>query len=464
MDYKTDYLVIGGGAQAMAFVDTMLKETDATFLIVDRRPKVGGHWNDAYPFVRLHQPSSYYGVASRPLGRHRLDEAGSNKGFFELATGVEITHYYHALMDEVFTPSKRVQHLPLCDYTDEGRIISLMSGEEHKVVVNKKIVNATHMTTEIPMTHTPKFKVAEGVSCVPPNHLCQLAPEYKHITVLGGGKTGIDSVTWLLDNDYLVDNITWVIPRDSWFFNRSKFQPDESFLEETLEGIAGRNEYCATAETVDDLCLGMESTGVWLRLDQDIWPTMFHAAVITKADLKQLQGISNIVRLGRVELIEPEKMVLAKGEIKCHPETLYVDCTASAAASNVHNMTPVFQTGLINLNMIRNFQPCFSAALIAHLEAKIEDDALRQAMARPAPMTDTVEDYLTSQAHTLMNEAQWMAHEEIANWMIECRLDGFSHLIANINSHDHKKISQLERIRQNGQSAVENLLRLAAVS
>lgn len=31
MDYKTDYLVIDSGATAMAFVDTMLKEIDATF-------------------------------------------------------------------------------------------------------------------------------------------------------------------------------------------------------------------------------------------------------------------------------------------------------------------------------------------------------------------------------------------------------------------------------------------------
>ena len=62
MDYETDYLVIGSGATAMAFVDMMLTQTDATFLMVDRRPKVGGHWNDAYPFVRLHQPSGFYGV------------------------------------------------------------------------------------------------------------------------------------------------------------------------------------------------------------------------------------------------------------------------------------------------------------------------------------------------------------------------------------------------------------------
>jgi hypothetical protein len=463
MEYKTDYLVIGSGATAMAFVDTMLKETDATFLMVDRRPTVGGHWNDAYPFVRLHQPSSFYGVASRPLGRHRLDNTGFNKGHFELATGVEITHYYHALMEEVFIPSKRVQYLPLCEYTDEGDIISLMSGEKHKVTVNKKVVNATHITTEIPMTHTPNFKVAEGVKCVPPNHLCRLAPDYKHITILGGGKTGIDSISWLLANDYPADNITWVIPRDSWFYDRSNFQPDEAFLGQTLELLAGQTEIFSSAKSIEDICLGMESRGNWLRLDKKVWPTMFHAALITKTDLKQIQSITNIVRLGRVEAIDPLGMRLAQGEVSCQPDTLYIDCTAAGLSKNFKNFTPVFQNDLINLQPIRAWQSCFSGALIAFIEANIEDDALRQVMTRPTPFTDTVKDFLTSQAHMMMNTSQWQAHPDIAKWLVDCRLDGFSRLIANISADDDKKLSQLQRYGQNAPGAVENLLHLAAV-
>lgn len=462
MDYETDYLVIGGGAMGLAFVDTMLKETDATFLIVDRRPKVGGHWNDAYPFVRLHQPSKFYGVTSRPLGRHKMDETGFNRGHFELATGVEINHYYHSLMEEVFIPSERVQYLPLCDYTGGGRIISLMSGKEHKVTVNKKVVDATHVTTEIPMTHTPNFKVAEGVKCVPPNHLCQLAPNYKHITVLGGGKTGIDSITWLLTNDYPANNITWVVPRDSWFYDRSNFQPDEAFLEQTLEFLAGQNEVFASAATVDDLCLGMESRGIWLRLDKGVWPTIFRAAIITKEDLTQLQRITHIVRLGRVETIDTKGIRLTQGEVSCQSDTLYIDCTAAGLGYNVNNFTPVFELDKINLQCVRIYQPCFSAALIAHIEASIKDDALRQAMTRPTPMTDTVEDFLTSQAHNMMNMGQWQRHEAIASWVEACRLDGFSHLIAKISADDHKKISQLKRLHQHGRGAVENLLRLAA--
>ncbi|OWY61309.1 hypothetical protein B7486_64465, partial [cyanobacterium TDX16] len=63
--FSTDYLVMGAGAVAMAFTDALLEASeDATVVLVDRRDRPGGHWNDAYPFVRLHQPSSFYGVSS----------------------------------------------------------------------------------------------------------------------------------------------------------------------------------------------------------------------------------------------------------------------------------------------------------------------------------------------------------------------------------------------------------------
>ena len=71
---ETDYLVIGGGAMGFAFADVILSETDATVTIVDRYHQPGGHWNLAYPFVRLHQPSSGYGVESRALGTNQIDK------------------------------------------------------------------------------------------------------------------------------------------------------------------------------------------------------------------------------------------------------------------------------------------------------------------------------------------------------------------------------------------------------
>ena len=82
---ETDYLVVGSGAMGMAFADTLLAETDARILLVDRNHKPGGHWNQAYSFVTLHQPSAFYGVSSRELCKGRKDEVGLNKGLMELA-------------------------------------------------------------------------------------------------------------------------------------------------------------------------------------------------------------------------------------------------------------------------------------------------------------------------------------------------------------------------------------------
>ncbi|MGK0274854.1 MAG: cation diffusion facilitator CzcD-associated flavoprotein CzcO, partial [Ilumatobacter sp.] len=105
----TDYLIVGAGAMGMAFADTILNETpDATLAIVDRQGRPGGHWNDAYPFVRLHQPSAFYGVNSRPLGNDVKDAVGWNAGLYELASGAEVLAYYDHLMHRDFLPSGRV--------------------------------------------------------------------------------------------------------------------------------------------------------------------------------------------------------------------------------------------------------------------------------------------------------------------------------------------------------------------
>ena len=109
---KTDYLVIGSGAMGMAFSDSLLTETDANLIIVDKHHQPGGHWNDAYPFVRLHQPSAFYGVNSKNLGRDNIDMTGLNKGLYELASNSEVCSYFDQVMQGQFLSSGRVQYFP----------------------------------------------------------------------------------------------------------------------------------------------------------------------------------------------------------------------------------------------------------------------------------------------------------------------------------------------------------------
>ena len=84
-----DYLIVGAGAMGMAFADVVLAENpSARLTIVDEGARPGGHWNDAYPFVALHQPACYYGVTSESLGR----------GGAQLASGAEVLAYYEQVM------------------------------------------------------------------------------------------------------------------------------------------------------------------------------------------------------------------------------------------------------------------------------------------------------------------------------------------------------------------------------
>jgi len=83
---EADYVIIGAGAMGMAFADEILTRSDAAIAIIDAHAKPGGHWNDAYPFVHLHQPSSFYGVNSKELGSGEIDQIGWNAGLSELAS------------------------------------------------------------------------------------------------------------------------------------------------------------------------------------------------------------------------------------------------------------------------------------------------------------------------------------------------------------------------------------------
>ena len=62
-------MVVGAGVMGMGFTDAFVDHApQVRVALVDRRHGVGGRWLEDYPFVRLHQASSFYGVASTVLG------------------------------------------------------------------------------------------------------------------------------------------------------------------------------------------------------------------------------------------------------------------------------------------------------------------------------------------------------------------------------------------------------------
>src|SRR3954463_13484724 len=160
-NHATDYLVIGAGAIGLAFADTLLAETqDATITMVDTRGVPGGHWNDAYGFVTLHQPSAFYGVNSMALGSGAKDTQGHNAGLYELASGAEVTAYFDAVLRRRLLPSGRVRWLPMTEHLGEGRLRSVATGAESQVEVRRRIVDATYQRPSVPATRKPRYEIA----------------------------------------------------------------------------------------------------------------------------------------------------------------------------------------------------------------------------------------------------------------------------------------------------------------
>ena len=152
---EVDYLIKGAGAVGRAFADSILTHSNATMVMVDRHDRPGGHWNDAYSFVRLHQPSSLYGTISVQLGSGVKDSAGLNAGFYELASGHEVVSHFDSVMQDRLVPSGRVHYFPMSELGDDRIIRSRVSGRRVEVRATT-LVDATHSKMNIPSTsHRP---------------------------------------------------------------------------------------------------------------------------------------------------------------------------------------------------------------------------------------------------------------------------------------------------------------------
>ena len=452
---KTDYLVIGSGAVGMAFVDTLLDELpEADIVLVDRFAKPGGHWNSAYPFVTLHQPSAFYGVNSLELSQGFKDETGLNKGLGDLATGPEILAYFESVMRQKFLPSGRVRFFPLSNYKGEGEFEHRLTGEMTKTSATK-IVDCTHLNTTVPSNHTPNFEVDLGVQFIPLNDLPLISEPPQGFTIIGGGKTGIDAVLWLLENKVSAQSIRWIKSRDAWLVNRKNTQPFPEFFQDTIGSQANMFEAIAAATSKSDMFDRLEACGYFLRLDTTVRPTMFHAATISELELQELRRVKDVVRKGRVAAIDAQTIRFVNGLTEPTLGHVVVDCSASAIKDNI--IKPVFKDNVITPQTVRAYQPVFSASMIAWVEANIEGEATKNGLTGVVPLPDDLDAFVRMTAANFMKQALWAQNKPLRHWMREARLDGFSKMISNIDSEDTAKMDILNRMRAAAMPAMGKL-------
>lgn len=410
----TDYLVAGAGAMGMAFTDALIDHADAHVTLVDRRHSAGGHWNDAYPFVQLHQASLFYGVASTVLGEGTVQQEGPEAGLQERARRSEIQHYYDGILNRRFLGTGRVTFLGGSEYHTDGTshfVRSRVSGETTQVNVRRRIVDSAYLAPTIPATTPPPFGVADGVRVMPINELAKLAEAASSYVIVGSGKTATDGIVWLLANGVSPDRIVWVRPREPWMLNRAMVQPDPlvalGLATSTMAAAAG-------ATSLDDLFMRLENAGVMMRIDTERAPTMAKTPTLGTWELDLLRTIENVVRLGHIKHVTAQEIVLDDGVVPLTPGALIVHCAASGLA--YPPMVPVWSPDKIRLQTIRSGFPCYCAALAGFVEATRDDDRERNRLCPPNTLPDTLANWAEMQVRGTMATRSYGAEPDIAAW------------------------------------------------
>ena len=405
-----DYLVVGAGALGLGFTDTLIDHSAARVVLVDRRSGVGGHWREAYPFVRLHQSSCFYGVSSTLLGGGQLQASGPEAGLQERASQPEIVSYYERVLARMVATS-RVDFLPDSDFDGHRTVTSRTSGERFEVPESCRIVNAHYLAPAIPAEVPPPFSVAADARVLPVNDLPLPGEAPKQYVIVGSGKTATDAIVWLLGEGVDPGAICWVRPRDPWMLNRARVQPDPA----TFFGLAADiMQSVVLSSSLDDAFLRMEEAGAMLRIDRSVTPTMAKTPTLAEWELELLRTVEDVVRLGRIRSVSRGRLDLDDGSVRVADDAVVVHCAADGLKNP--SIVPVWRPSDITIQPIRAGFPCFGAALVGYVEATRHDDAEKNRVCSPSQYGNSLEQWASMNLLGTRNAQAFSAEPDIKEW------------------------------------------------
>ena len=396
---RCDYLVVGAGASGMAFVDSLLLHSSepVSVVLLDKRQQPGGHWNDAYDFVTIHQPARNYGVESS-----RLEDAVDHPE--KLASKADVCAYYSNLLETWAAKGHTVDFVggAAFDFTS-GTYSTEPGAPPVSVTATRKIVDARFTENDLPVHVPPKFAVdTSSIDLIPPNVLpsrradATAADGERHYCVLGAGKTGQDTMLYLREKLQVpAERIVWVMPTAPWITARDppagvKQNTCMEFIASVLEAHATAGAPAGAAEGPDFLQRGfekLETEGKVYRIHPSAPPTKFMDATLNRREVQVLRDCASsiVTGRGRVASISADGVLnFADGSsytlpwtgagIDASASTTFVHCTAGAfnfGSSASETRPPIFQERMISIQEIFQFPGfCFNGAVIAWLECQ----------------------------------------------------------------------------------------------
>ncbi len=412
-----DYLVVGAGAVGLAFTDALTDHANSRVALVDRRHSVSGHWLQAYSFVRLHQASAFYGVASTLLGGGQLQDRGPERGLQERASQSEICAYYERVLERV-VGSGRVEFFPNGEYVGGRTVVSRVSGRRYAVPQRCRIVDARYLAPSIPVEMPAPFDVGERARVMPVNDLAALEEAPSQFVIVGSGKTATDACIWLLSRGVDPDAICWVRAREPWMMNRAVVQPDPEIF---LGMVADTMQAAQGATSLEDLFLRLEDAGIMLRIDRTVTPAMAKTPTLALWELEQLRTLENVVRRGHLEGVDRGRLTFADGSVGVAGDAVVVHCAGDGL--KYPPLVPVWRREAITLQPIRAGFPCFGAALVGYVEATRQDDDEKNRICPPTPYGDSMAQWARMTVLGTQAAMSFSAEPDIKEWSDQVALN-----------------------------------------
>lgn len=223
-----DLIVVGAGIaglNALYAASHYLSKT-AKVLLIDEKPAAGGMWTVAYNYVRLHQPHPMFTV-----GDMKWDW---NKPPHYLAKRDEVQDHLAGTLARMH----KLFHLSECfgHSVSEAKEVATPTGHQAQVTLHP--VGASDTTTTVTadqiihaagfnyQSPTPIPVSSQNVLTIIPNDLTATlaANPNADVYVVGGGKTGMDTILAVLEEDSR-RSVTLLNGRGTNFFNRTEYLP-----------------------------------------------------------------------------------------------------------------------------------------------------------------------------------------------------------------------------------------------
>lgn len=227
-DETFELVVVGAGVAGLnvLYAATHYLPKGAKVLLVDQKQAAGGMWNTAYDYVRLHQPHTMFTVGDM---RWRWDKPGHYlaqrdevrdhlaSSLQRVAAAVNLeTAFGHTVvsMEEVFTPEGYRAAVSFRPNGGEGPV---------RKVLARRAIHASGLNYQVA---EPLALSSTRVISIIPQQLSQTLAAHPGapVVVVGGGKTGMDSILAALDHDP-DRKLLLVNGQGTNFLNRTKYCP-----------------------------------------------------------------------------------------------------------------------------------------------------------------------------------------------------------------------------------------------